>query len=304
MTKLMPIESISERTFEAILTEGKWSEGADDNIAEEQLSESFVRGLVQLHARSPTDPNALAELGVLVLTLSIGEWGIKWDDKPPSDPVGSGWKGPKTIANGKHLMSYSIGGIGLPHLDAAHGEDFLKELYRDLPAAKPDLEPLVKGFKFDSVRAQGGVCSGKVLMQDLDGRPFEHSLPLYGGRDYCQRFNPGNRTDMRRWQVLRHWCRVGLRMRQIQRWILTKWINSYWVKAYNAVSANGGTLDDCFVISRIWNSSSESGQHAAAMLRGSSDDALRLQRILDFYGHESRHPFMKRPGEAYKALRQ
>lgn len=86
------------------------------------------------------------------------------------------------MMGGKHLMSYTAGGIGIPRLDVRDAMPFFDELARLLPAAAPVAtelrHPGQNGslFHFDVVRAQGGICSTAKLkptkLNDLDGEAF------------------------------------------------------------------------------------------------------------------------------------
>src|SRR4029077_16041213 len=118
--------------------------------------------------------SALAGMGILVLALSVAEWGEDWSGSGPPDPAHLNWEGPPDIREGKHLMSYALGGIGVAHLDVGHAVRFFNAFVELVPAARPDLQQvgaLSPKFHYDAIRAQGGTCAANakqaVIMQDL-----------------------------------------------------------------------------------------------------------------------------------------
>jgi hypothetical protein len=254
--------------------------------------------------------------GILVLTLSVAEWGVDWGSAAaPPDPAGSSWQGPRDITQGKHLMSYALGGIGLPHLDVASAARFFAAFVQRVPAAQQDLQrigALSATFHYDAIRARGGTCaavpSQAILMQDLDGQPFQHAFPIFGGNKYCSRFNPNGQLDARAWQTLRHWSRVALRRQDMQAWILKSWLNEVWVPAHNEVLGRPhGTIQEALVVARMWNSSKGDALAALQAAGAESEPTKRIQAELDHYGqqsatHHDRIGVMKRPGVVYAAM--
>jgi hypothetical protein len=251
----------------------------------------------------------------LVLTLSVAEWGMHWDSAAPADSAGSNWQGPRNITQGKHLMSYALGGIGLPHLDVAGAARFFQAFVELVPAAQQDLQrigALSGTFHYDAIRARGGTCAAvpnqAVLMQDLDGKPFQHAFPVFGGDNYCSRFNPDGQLDARAWQTLRHWSRVALRRRDMQAWIIKSWLNEVWVPAYHEVLGRPhGTIQEALVVARMWNSSKGDALAALQAAGAEPEPARRIQVELDNYGQRSatnreRAGVMKRPGVVYAVM--
>jgi hypothetical protein len=212
-------------------------------------------------------------------------------------------------------MSYALGGIGLPHLDSGDAVNFLCALITLVPESKADLTGFADapgGFRYDVVRSQGGVCaahpSQAVIMKDLDGKPFEHDLVTYGGKKYCHRFDSADISNAKAWQVLRHWCRVGLRRRDMQAWIMRYWLDHVWSPAYQAVLAHPhGTLEEAFVIARAWSSSAGWGRQALAAAGSETDAKNRIALELAHYGshgqtYKNRLGLMQRPAAAFNLM--
>ncbi|MGO9113774.1 MAG: hypothetical protein ACLP9L_31480, partial [Thermoguttaceae bacterium] len=308
------IESIDPALLTAVLQAGGWSETADDNGGHERLSSTTVGEMVRGYASRTGAPTQgdIAALGVLVLSLSVAEWGVVWSGDAPQDPARQNWQGPADITQGKHLLSYALGGIGLPHLDSEKAVEFFNALEEKIPEAAADLRAISKnppGFRYDAVRAKGGVCASDptvaVIMTDLNGVPFRHSAATFGGRKYCQRFNPSGQIDAESWRRLRHWCRIGLRQRDMQEWILKHWINKTWIPSYNEVMRHPhGTIREALVVARMWNSSSGDAYRALNAASSESDPNRRIAIELRSYGlrsatNESRAGVMQRPVVVY-----
>lgn len=295
-----PVARVTETSLEALLTAAHWSERADDDLHGEQLSTSSVSLLATGAGASKPTSDQLGGLGVLVLALSVAEWGVKADDTQQvtqQDPAKHNWSGPKMLG-GKHLMSYTAGGIGIPHLDVGDAIPFFDELARLLPAAGPVAAELRHAgqdgsvFHYDVVRAQGGICSTAkpkpTKLIDLDGEPFSDVAESYAGPKYCQRFNSSSRLDPERWQRLRHWSRVGLRRRDIQAWIVGDWVAHRWMPAYLEVSSRPeGTLAEAFIIARIRNSSPALAQAALKAAGSATDPTRRIMAELARYARGS-----------------
>jgi hypothetical protein len=213
------------------------------------------------------------------------------------------------------LMSYALGGIGLPHLDVGGAEMFFRALVKLLPEARQDLQELTArpgGFHYDAVRAEGGVCasnpSAVVLMTDLNGEAFKHDAATFDGAPYCDRSNPARKTNVQAWQRLRHWCRIALRRRDMQAWIINDWISSVWAPAYNEVMERPhGTFREAFILARIWNTSRGSALAALGAAGTKADPRDRVAAELADYArrsrtHQQRVPVMQRPGVVYDFL--
>lgn len=180
---------------EGVLNAGKWSATADDNGGGEQLPEEFVKSIVQMYEAQKSQPSqkAVDGVGIMVLALSVAEWGVTWTRKPPADPANTEWRGPTDITQGKHLMSYALGGIGIPHLDVDGAQRFLSEVGTRYPKAATDVAPFTnrrQTFRYDRVRATGGPCAphtgDTVIMTDLDGKPFEHNAMTFEAQNTAQ----------------------------------------------------------------------------------------------------------------------
>jgi hypothetical protein len=315
-TATMPkFAALDDGLLTAVLEASGWSETADDNGGGERLPSSFVGEIVAEHASRPDGAKGLAGLGILVLTLSVGEWGIAWEGGAPVDPAKQGWKGPASIGQGKHLMSYALGGIGLPHLDVAGAETFFAVLTEKVPEAKDDLRQLASmpgGFRYDTIRARGGVCAADpeaaVITTDLAGQKFQHAAPTLGGPRYCTRFNAERELDAQAWQKLRHWCRVGLRRRDMQEWIVLDWLNDVWVRAYSEVMRRShGTVPEALVVARMWNSSKGDALKGLAAAGDEPDPQKRIALELASYAarsetNQGRVGLMQRPSAAYGFL--
>jgi hypothetical protein len=249
----------------SLLDAGGWSTTADDTVKPELLPESVVCGIVRKYAANPADLSAQAGAGMLALTLAAGRWGISWTSKnPPKDPDGRQWKGSGAVGSGKHLMSYTIGGIGLPHLDKESAEAFFTELGTRVPAAMPDLDGLMPGFVYDNVRNEGG----------------------------------------KRWDILKSRTLEGLRRRDMQEWILDYWLQHYWQPAYAAVmSDKHGSVQEAFVVARIWNTAPGDGQAALSAAHGIADSRARIDAEFKKYKRPSREGTMRRPIAAYEFCR-
>lgn len=263
---MQPIDELDDSLITDILKAGRWSSEADDNIALERLPEGLVAGIVGRHRADPDSPAALAGLALLVLTMSAGRWGVEWNSaNPPGDPAKDGWKGPASVAQGKHLMSYTIGGLGIPHLDTGSAIRFLDELAARIPEATPAVQQLKPNFVYDTIRNEAGP----------------------------------------RWQLLKKWSLEGLRRRDLQAWILKDWINRYWLPAYNAVmSEPHGSFKEALVVARIWNTSPADGRKALDAAKGKTAVGDRIEAELAKYAEGSatrrrRVPVMRRPGVVY-----
>ncbi len=128
-------------------------------------------------------------------------------------------------------------------------------------------------------------------MADLDGVPFRHGAAALAASDYCSRFNAAGALDAEAWQRLRHWCRVGLRRRDIQEWVMLDWLNGTFAEAVNAVLARpSGTLREATVVARILNSSRGAMNEALRAAGDETDPERRIGAELDEYakGSETR----------------
>ena len=186
---MAPVNTLDDTLLAGVLEAGGWSATADDDGGHERLPEGFVATIVREHATQPNAPSekTLVGLGIMVLTLSVAEWGVAWETAPPPDPAAQKWQGPDSIRQGKHLMSYALGGIGLPHLDVGGAVRFFDAVAERVPAAKRDLDQLKampNGFRYDVVRAKGGVCAAPGDCRPNDGR---RRRPIQARRRHLRR---------------------------------------------------------------------------------------------------------------------
>jgi hypothetical protein len=246
----------------SILEAGKWSTTADDNVTKEELPEEVVRLTIKSHRENPHDPAALDGIGLFALTMGAGRWGVVWTSEDrPNDPAGVHWAGPDKVNVGKHLMSYTIGGIGLPHLDTASAQEFFKELTKRERDAAPDLEKIIPGFVYNTIRNNGG----------------------------------------ERWEILKKWCRAGLRRSDMQQWVLEYWVENYWRPAREEVMKHPhGTLQEALVVARIWNTSKGAGLTALSAAEGRTTPEERIEAELATYPKKDRHGVMRRAATVYE----
>jgi hypothetical protein len=219
---------IPQDIFQAILDAGSWTTTADENLnLREQLPLETVQAIVRSY------PSNLHELGLLVLTTSAGKWGVlaQTGSSMPKDPANDGWRGPHGV-EGKHLMSYRTGGVGLPHLDVGP----LAEFIRYLLSQNPPLGPPAEQERTTEIAKQLGPNFAFAQVRD----------------------DP----------VFRKWMLSGLRQKDSQRWILEKWLEWYWDPA---LKATGNDVHAALVLARIWNSGEGFAKCALEKSDGASD---------------------------------
>ncbi|WP_415770300.1 hypothetical protein [Pseudomonas sp. LB3P38] len=281
---------LPDSDFEEVLNAGHWSVSVDDSAQyySEQLPSTIIKKWVDNYKAS--DLESTVGLGVMVLTTSVAEWGVSSDATLPPDPHSTThsvkWRGPVVGDDGKHLMSYAVGGIGINHTDS--GE--LKELFDYLKTKHPNLAPKsdnffkLRGINYDLIRANGGVCTEprSEIKNDLDGKPFKHDK-FPGGKKYCPIYKKGS-TTMEDWQIFRHWMRASVREKDVQRYIIERWLNKVWLPSYNAVLAAGGTVEEAMINARIRNSSPVTAACAIKSAKGSAD---RIKAELEAYTSKS-----------------
>lgn len=210
-------EELPPKTLDVILDAGGWTSTADDTNQRERLPLSLVRQLIKSY---PSDNRSI---GLLSITLGTAKWGVDGDSTLPDDPANDTWRGP-TRFSGKHLMSYNVGGVGLPHLDVGPLANFIDFLLAQHPNIGDDDERshmkqiasnLRNGQKFDQIKSNA---------------------------------------------TFRKWMREGLRRKDAQKWILEYWLDTYWEPSYRA---SAGDIRLALVVARIWNTSPRLGKCAA-----------------------------------------
>ena len=306
-----------ETAMREFLKQGKWSPTADDNISGELLDPAFVASLVKAHRADPKDETAIANLALIPLALAVAEWGVAPSEALPKDPVGKRWAAVESSGDGKHLMSYAKGGIGVAHIDSG----ILQRFFTYLEARQPDVVPeaqkagffRLKGTNFDRLYAGGGHCTKPVseIGVDLVGARFEHTRWGYAGDNYCKQYDKGQVT-VADWQVFRHGMREALRREDVQFELIRTWVRDVWAPSYEMVVVKGhADIREAFVIARIYNSSPRTAQGAFKQAVGLPGVDDRIRKELEVYAspgfggnprHKERWPYMQRAVAAYGAF--
>lgn len=319
-----PPKGPSEEAMRAFLVQGKWSATADDNISGEVLQTAFIKSLVDAYLANSTDPTTISNLSLIPLALAVAEWGVSPTTDLPMDPADKNWNPVVSSGDGKHLMSYSKGGIGVMHQDSgglAHLMDYIAANHPDVvPAANKNDFFRLKGINFDKLYAAGGHCTQPLteIQNDLSGAKFQHTVhPNYAGDTYCQNhLKPALNLTPKDWQVYRHGMREALRHEDVQFRILRDFANNEWASAYHLVVLEGGhDVTEAFVLVRIWNSSPVLAKCAYKSANGTTDTASRIKKELAAYADEGpahcsgakarmkeRWPYMQRAVVVYNAF--
>jgi hypothetical protein len=296
--------SVSDQDLTTILTSGKWSATAEDNSNHygEQVPSNVVQQWVVNY--DPGKPESIASIGVLTLITAIAGWGVTSEISLPPDPKSKGkWLGPSHGDDGKHLMSYAVGGVGIDHTDSGNLVDFFKYLKTNhsFLAEKSDRFFQLQGINFDRIRANGGICTTprSEIALDLDGKPFGHDK-YGGGESYCKSYKVGDTTP-EDWQIFRHWVRSALREKDVQRYIIDHWLKKLWLPSYAAVLKSGGTVEEAMINARIRNSSPVTADCAIDKAIGKKDrTTAQLEAYIDpsckgKVSHKRRFGEMMRP---------
>lgn len=104
---------LSEDDLKEVLNAGHWSSTAEDNpsyYGEQVSAEAFQKWITDYNE---LDSESLVGLGLVILLTSIAEWGVVSNKSLPYDPHEKKWMGPSARSDGKHLMSYALGGVGI-----------------------------------------------------------------------------------------------------------------------------------------------------------------------------------------------
>lgn len=233
---------ISDEILNSILIAGSWGPRAEEDLTlREQLPIELVLKLVR---------GSEYELGLLALTTGAGKWGVVSAPPLPEDPADDHWlgprasKGPGDVGAGKHLMSYTVGGVGLPHADRGYLADFIAYIL----ANHSDI----------------GGTGEKSQMSAIASK-------LRTGGTFDQ---------VRSGQVFLQWIKLSLQQRDGQRWLLEEWLNRYWRPSLTEVTRANGTIEEALINARIRNSSPELAQCAIKRALGAKD---RVQAELDAY---------------------
>ena len=248
-------KKIPSETLDMVLAAGGWSSTADDTNQRERLPLDLVRQLVDDY------PSDTRSIGLLSVTLGAAKWGVDGDSTLPADPANDGWRGP-TRASGKHLMSYKVGGVGLPHFDKGALANFIDFLVAKHPDIGDDAERSRMTQIADSLR---------------DSKKYDQvkSDATFG-----------------------KWMLEGLRRKDAQQWVLEHWLDAFWAPAYRA---SAGDIRLALVLARIWNTSTGLGECAAERALKADDHVqAALEAYVDCPGGKTdykgrRWGWMKRP---------
>jgi len=283
----------NELVRQVLVAGGQWSVTADDNASKETLDSGLIRRMVAAYRSNPADPDALFGMGLLALTVGVAEWGVAPSESLPADPAGLAWKSVAGPHTGKHLMSYSEGGIGISHVDGDEMLDFIRHVAdsETVPAAfKAPLLHLAdprlyrKGKNlgyYDQLRA-AGVCSTQETSTDLLGEPFRLGR-LQADKEYCSHYR-NTALTFDDWRAFCTWMRAALRQEHEQTWLIEKWVVRYWKPSLSEqfVPPGEGAIEEALVNVRVRNSSPAIANKAHEREASTTDG--RVQRQLDAYG--------------------
>lgn len=270
----MPFLKISADVLSEFLDQGQWSVSGKENLdLREQLTFTFVAELAHRFRHAPHDASASADFGLIVLALGAAHWGVRDIPRSIADPQNDNWKGPRK-GGGKHLMSVTAGGVGLPHMDVRYLGDFLAEVV--VPACKAEAKDELKG----------------LAAAFKKGATFA-ALKKHGGRD---------------WDVFVINTRRALGMEEGQRWVLERWLNHYWWPSLDATLAERRDVPEAIINARIRNSAAAAANCAHEKARGALDPvAVQLQAYVSGCPrskkrHRTRWGYMLRPVKAFEAF--
>lgn len=306
--------------FQVYLDSGQWRGKAEDNIDGEKLPISALRDVVRKYCQTPTNKDALEDLGIIALTLGVAHWGIGDPVGLPADPAGKDWKSTTGHNRGKSLMSYANSGVGISHFDVGDLQVILRrwaeqETHADRKARLTALANEVRYRKdrtrtgkrieppvYDEIRA-AGVCNN-AHDTDLDGEKFDHR-PESAKESYCisRKNKQLSRDD---WRLFRTVARNKLRNRAEQEWLLDLWMRNYWHVSLKAVHPGRGYTDEAIINVRLRNSGSGYARRGIAPRGLSPDD--RIEHELKAYGDAKpetlarRREIMMRPVNLYRYM--
>ena len=298
------VSAVDDTVLTEIMAIGGWSTTATDTTGGEQLNRhadgsralDLVKTLTPARIGGPYTPAEITNLGVLVLLLAVAEWGVAGATAP--DPAKKHWTGPD-LTQGKHLMSYTIGGIGVAHYDVGDALAFFDQLGISELGARTLAAKLRSirfgeqhGATYDSVRARGGLCSHPPIYDPAWPKSVRLNVD-------CARYSApatASLEDLELWTDFQKWTAFGLRQRETQRWIIDRWIQRIWMPSFQKVMANPlGTLPEAFVLARIVSSSPVEGVQAYAEAQRETGPTNRVLAALRSYAkghsHRSRRGF-------------
>jgi len=273
--------------MDAFLQAAGWQPGARQDLTlREQLPFEYLRPLaiatrgLAPAAQLPQDAAqraAILNAGLAALGLGVAQWGVSGAPAGLADPQADQWRGPPT-GRGKHLVSVTDGGIGLPHYDT----DQLGNLLRFALAERPEI----------------GTAEQRARIPALSDR-FRAGM-AYKALNPRENGGPAQRDD---WLALIGFSEAALGRREVQHWVLSTWIEKYWIPSLAAVGRAGGSFEEVFVNARIRNSSP---RVAACALQHAATRPDRIAAELDAYAtpaicaganprHRTRFGYMQRP---------
>ncbi|MBN3753694.1 hypothetical protein G3N95_12150 [Paraburkholderia sp. Tr-20389] len=268
----------------------QWSRTADDNATNETVPSSFYKALVRAHLADPDDAVALRNLGLLALTVGVSEWGVSGDDLP-DDPRQDDWKSNSGPKQGKHVMSYDLGGVGISHVDSdelGRFIEFVAKRFIDQDAHRERFLVLANPasyrhsrIQFDQIRASG-LCQTPTLHEDLMGVPFAENGHGGVSDKNCADWN-NSQFGPADWQLFRTYVRKALRTESGQEWIFNSWLDRTWMKSVEKVLSTRGSIDQALANARVRNSSPVLADEALAESRDTDTPTKRIQREIDAY---------------------
>ncbi|MGA3403781.1 MAG: hypothetical protein ABSC95_31600 [Acetobacteraceae bacterium] len=252
--------SLPDAAASDFLRAAGWEPGARENLqAREQLPWTYVRGAIeaakfdkpdQSGKLQPPDAGAERAVGLVGLALGAGEWGIRDAPSGLADPARDAWKGPQE-GRGKHLVSVTDGGIGLPQYDEGDLARLLQFALSTQPAigSPPDrarVQALIP--RFAAPAASGGIA--------------------YKALDPHQQGGAAQRDD---WLAFTRFCEAALGQVAVQHWVLSYWIAHYWQPSLERIRKDQGAFEEVFVNARIRNSKPALASCAAQHAEGKAD---------------------------------
>ncbi|REG59309.1 hypothetical protein B0G80_2045 [Paraburkholderia sp. BL6669N2] len=278
-----------------LMSHAQWSPTADDNARDESIPISFYKALVDSYLSNTDDATAKRNLGLLALTVGVSEWGITGiDERELPDPCNRHWASNSNAKQGKHVMSYDLGGIGISHVDSeelGHFVEFVAERFITHPTSLTEKAEFLKfadpgiylhnRIQYDQIRASG-LCDAAAINADLFGRAFnaDEEHPRVS-RENCLVWDNKKHMNPHSWQLFRTYMRIALRSQEGQEWIFNSWLDRNWNRSMNHTLAQGGTIDEALANARVRNSAPARAE--AALARKANTDTGRVQREIDAY---------------------
>ncbi len=308
-----------------LMSHAQWSPTADDNARDETIPISFYKGLVAAYKARPNDDTTRRNLGLLALTVGVSEWGVSGvDERELPDPLEekhtAPWASNSNARQGKHVMSYDLGGIGISHLDSDElghliefvAQNFIADAIR--AADKTELMKLAdpanylrKRIQYDQVRASG-LCGSEPVTVDLFNEPFNADKDHPGvSKENCNDWDNKKHMNGKTWQLFRTYMRMALRSQKGQEWIFNSWLDRNWTRSLNHTLAHDGSVEEALANARVRNSAPALAEAALGMPPG--DDTALIQREIDAYARlndavtaRRRYPFIMRSVNLYRFL--